>query len=521
MIFIIFYIMMMAGYPALGLLLGTYVMHYANATSLDLALMFSLQPFVTFFRVPFCAYADRHQAHKRLLVICLLWAGFSYIPFIVIPFLKESYAFQNYLKPRTCFWILVVSHLSGSSGFCGLRSLGDALAVNYAKRVGSDFGNYRKYGALSFGTFGYLLGLINQNGVLPDFVASVMVFVVSMNLLALLIFLWPNEHFAIVSISDNEDETRRSREKLPKGKQVLQCMYVKLRSIVLCKSPREDAPNQLKNCAPNDLSLSSEKKEVDMAVEPSNIKVLSARQQVAIFLVLLRRDFRIPLFLLLLFYAGFVGYAPQNFIFTYMDVVCLQRGTCNTAFLAGLVMFVYCLVETSCYMIFNALRKHLNYAVLIAITLASLSGHYLFYGFMLDSVSPYFFLFEALHGLEYSGSLCSSMELGYKFANEVELLIPELIQRGIISKHDDHQLVKVSLLATMTGAFTLIYDGLGTIVGALLYGIIIDRYSFTTTWIVIGSMATIGCVVVSLTIIFGKILNFKPQIEKLREEISA
>lgn len=498
MIFELYYFLILAGYSACGLLLGAYMIRYGEATELQLGFVFTIQPFTVLARPLICSIADRSRSHKKWLSWCILTTFLAYLPFIVIPFLIAKPTFGNILTPQICFWIFVVAHLIGSLGFCGIRSLGDALVVNYAKRVGSHYTSFRKYGALSFGLCGFLLGQINQGWILPDFVPTMILHVSCMALLSLLVYLWPDEYFVMVS-HNNEDLT-----PIPSRKETLMHMRSRLFGLVFCSSKNTQAKR--------DEVISTNSSSLEVSISETNHKSLSFRQQVDIFMLLLKRDVRIVLFLSLILYNGMVGYGPQNFVFTYADLTCHEKNTCDASKLAGLMMICYCLTEATCYMIVNVMRKYWNHILLIEITFVSLALHYYFYGFLLNQLSPYFFLVESLHGLEYSFSLATAVELGHKFASEVELLLPDLIKLGIVGKHDNHELVKVSLMATMNSFFTLVYDGAGSIIGAFLYGIIVDKYSFTTAWIVNGSLATFGFFLVIAVILIGKCFNIKPNI---------
>ena len=524
MIYHLYFALIMAGYSACGILLGSYMMLYAGARELDLGLLFMIQPMTIFLRPLICARADRTRGHKRMLVWFTLLTSLAYAPFIVIPLLMQSSRSPGSLlgpgqsSARKRFWILALSHLLGSVGFCGVRSLGDALAVNYAKRIGTDYARYRKYGAISFGLCGYLLGHVNQNWILPDFVPSMMVYSSTMLLMALLVFVWPDEYFVIVSRSQQEALARNPElaKPLPGSRGIVEHMGSRLRNLLGCHSigggrtAVEVKKKELKTGESHDM--------VGEATRKEKRKSLAIGQQLRILSLLLRADFRIGLYLLILFYGGLVGYAGPNFVFTYLNETCHRKATCDAASLAGLVMVSYCLVETCCYLLIDRFRGKLNYLLMVEITFVSLAAHYFFYGYALDHLSPYFFLAESLHGVEYAISLSTSVELGYLFANEVELLIPELIRRDIIRPEDDQELIKVSLMATMSGLMTLVYDGLGSILGSLVYGLTTGHYSFVTTWRVIGTLASCGFVVILVGYLVGKWLGLEPRIHKLKAE---
>lgn len=495
MIFALHYIMSMAGYSAVGLLLGPYLKRYADASELDLGFVFMIQPAAALLRFVISARADRLQAHKRMLVGCLIGNAISYIPYLLIPYALEYSSTSghqlHFLTPRFRFWVLVGSHIAACFFFCGVRSLGDALAVNYAKRVGSSFATYRKFGALSFGTFGFLLGKINENNnYTPDYVPSLIVLVSTLTTLSLLMYLWHDEYFMIVP----EKQTDEQAPELPNFRQVMAGMGSKLTLGLVAKESGQVAK-----------------------MEPAQAHHLTAMQQCKILLLLMRRDQRIPMYLLILFYGGMIGFAPQNFVFTFLEEICHTRGTCDGAYLAGFVMLLYCIAETTSYVIVN-LTAQKSRVILLEISLLSYAIHYSFYGLVIERVSPYFFLFEMLHGLEYAISLSSCIELGFNFANEVQYIIPELIAEKVISKDVDQELVKVSLMATMNSCFTLIFEGAGTIVGVLICGLVIDGYGFSTAFTVSGVLATFGFFFVLVVVLVGKCTNWKPQIQTLIDQ---
>lgn len=186
--------------------------------------------------------------------------------------------------------------------------------------------------------------------------------------------------------------------------------------------------------------------------------------------------------------------------------------------LVALASVAFARWATICYVVVDKFRDRLNRVLMIEITFASLIIHYYFYGFALEHLSPYFFLMESLHGVEYSISLSTSVELGYYFAREVEVLLPELMRRGIINQDDNNvELVKVSLMATMSGCYTLVYDGFGCILGSLIFGIITGQHSFIATWITIGSLAVVGFVTILFVYSVGKCFKIRPEILRMRD----
>lgn len=522
MIFCFHFALIMAGYCSVGLLLGRYMILYGGASELDLGLLFLIHPLSMFLRPIVCATADRNQNHRKLLVLSLLANSISYVPFVVIPLLLTYTNVSHLLTTRLCFWILVVSHTFGSLSFCGIRSLGDALAINYAKRIGVSFSYYRKWGSIGFGSVGFLLGYVNQNSFLPDYTPAVLTNVICLFVLMLMILYSSDDYFVMVidpnynCVTTPVDYHAEQRQDIqPMSKTNGRTTIAKLGYII----PPPLGSNQEK------LSSSTTKTAVDQT-ESSDEKVVCTgsapvpkrvtfKQQAQTFMLLVSYDIRIPMFLLVLCLGGMTGYAPPNFVYTYIDKVCNEKG-CDAGYLSGLTMISYCLIETTMYEIIHLLRGRLSHVIRLQITLASLAFHYFFYAFALRHLSPYFFLVESLHGIEYSISLSTGVELGYHFANQVGIIMPELIRRRIISEHDDPEMIRKSLLATMNSIFTLTYEGAGTIVGTLIYGLVIDAYSFETAWLLNAIMSTSGLILVMISVGLGKCLRIEPKILKLQ-----
>lgn len=89
------------------------------------------------------------------------------------------------------------------------------------------------------------------------------------------------------------------------------------------------------------------------------------------------------------------------------------------------------------------------------------------------------------------------------------LIIPELRVRRIIGQSADLELVKVSLVATMIGLGTMVYDGLGT---TFLFGSVINRYGFNAAW----RLNSIPSASILVVVLFGYLacrwLAIKPKI---------
>jgi len=507
MLFQLFYGLIYIGWFATTVLMGGYISYYADAREMDLGLFFMIAPLSTFARPIISSYSDRKQSHQKNLVFFLLMSSLSCVPFIAWPYYKRAYSIEkidSLSEANTINWpflLLSLSQLVGSLSFCGARALGDAAAVNYGKKTGSDFSKYRVYGSYTYGTMGYLIGFVNENnGYLPDFVPGLLLHCLGTGLGALVVYAWPAEYFDM-SIGSSKGE-KEDEDPFPRGEILWRHVRSKLSFGFCSESPSHIDEKRIERrgtCQTASVQIAK--------------RQLSLRQQLAIFTLLVARDFRIPLYLALIAYTGFTAYAGLNFVFTYADEVCRQLGTCSGSKISALMMSGYCVLEAIGYKAEEKFQMSTNARLLIVYL--SVVVHYYFYGFLLDKVSPYWFLVESLHGIEYAFCMVPCVDLGYKFSREVDLIIPELIERGTISDDKEEQeLTRVSLSATMTSLFTLVFEGVSCTIGAATFGLIAGYYSFKFLWIFIGTLAIVGVAIMVASCILSKLFDLRPKIIK-------
>lgn len=502
MIFGLQFALIFAGYGAVSNLSGQYIKHYTNANHFEIGLYFMIPPLMVFARPIICAQADRYQSHQRIYTWCLFGTGISYLPYVVIPFLIQYEGFEEILTEQVRFWIFTFFHLIGSCYFDGVRGLADAVAMNYSKRVDIEYVSLRKWAPVGFGVFGFLFGHINKDWFLPDFVPSMVLFCCCMFTLGSLVHLWPEEHFKIVT-----EKTRNTIGELPTGRETFNYIRSRVCRELTCSSAKET-------------ELEAYYSRTGPRQEPKQLDYLSVSQQLSIFKLIIKRDFRIPLTLFLLLVGGWICRSAQNFVFIYMEKTCKEKHTCNGSSLAGAMIGGFSILEFLTYVIMNFFSgRRLNVILLIETAILGIAAHYYFYAFIIDRTSPYYFLVESLHGFEFALFISTCLNWGFMFANQVEYLIPELLRNGVINgKENNLELVKVSLIATMMSCMTLFYDGIGSTIGAVLYGWIIEHYSFKMAWILNGSLASLAFLTVLISILLGRCLHLRPTILKLRDQ---
>lgn len=218
MLFKLHYWLITSGCCSLNILMGVFMKTYTDASAWEVGMLFMMMPFVSFIAKPMiCSMADRHQAHRRYMMICLTGIAIGYAPFIVIPMIGPR-LYQDHA--RVCWYVLVALKVVSDGAFVSAWTLGDSLAINYAKRTGYEFSVFRVWGTISWMVFGVIIGLINEVSFLPKYVPAFMILIISSLLNMFIIWLWPSEYFRIVIISKEETDARSKKPSplMPKEK---------------------------------------------------------------------------------------------------------------------------------------------------------------------------------------------------------------------------------------------------------------------------------------------------------------
>lgn len=192
MIFVLHYILFNAGLSACIILIALFLQTYSEASLSEIGSLLMILPFVSIFVKPlFCALADRQQAHRWYMIGALFFTAAGYGSLAIAPF------FPRFIKEhgRLVWYLDVIGVVIGYSAFGVVWSLGDALSMNSARKKGIAWGSYRVWGTVSWGVFGFLIGLINETPLLPRYVPALLVMVVAVMIEIVLWALWPQSAF--------------------------------------------------------------------------------------------------------------------------------------------------------------------------------------------------------------------------------------------------------------------------------------------------------------------------------------
>lgn len=518
MIFLLQYALIVGGYAATAFLLGNYMKEYTGARDIDLGFIFMIQPAVIIVRPFVCSLADRYQSHRSLYLYCSMISVLTHIPFILVPFCKQYHLLDDQMfNEQVRFWLLVVCHFIGCICFCCMRTLGDVLTVNYCKQIGSSYTEYRKWGPISFGVCSLILGYINTTSPsaswslgIPDYVPGFILYTGCHLILTILFYSWPPEFFIIYSDAQLKKLREASQNNLPARRETGHRVAFKLARLVTCSCLKWSAKTR-------SVSITLVKdKPIDLGEQEPARSYVDSKQQMRILFVLIRQDFRVPIFLLILVFCGVVGHSIQNFVYVYLHTLCRDQ-QCNSSTISGYIMAGICVTETIAYMLSSRLTRVHNKLLKIQLALVTLAIHYSVLAFLVQS-SPYYFLVESLHGFEFGLMVATSIESGDYFANEVDLVIPELMQAKIISPRDDLDLIRVSLVATMIACFLLVYDGLGGVIGSLMYGFVINNFGYPAAFKLNTSLTLLLLAATVCGTLAARCLSIKPRILLARDQ---
>jgi hypothetical protein len=515
MLFKLHYFLMAAGYNALSILLGVYMSFYTDATPFEIGLLYMLMPFVGMTCKPIISsFADRHQAHREYLIVCLGLIAVCYLPFVIVPFVGPALYKQH---PRLCWNVLVPIKVIGDVSYGCALTIGDSLAINYAKRIGNELSYYRVGGTISWMIFGVITGQLNEIWFLPKYVAGFMILVLSSLTDMLAVYLWPKEYFVMVSSSSNqlcndENDGQQLNRCSPKASGSRWTMSLMPKEVVWAHAKSQLWTLITCKCfASNNDDRKPKEVDEDWPADSSKTPIDKRSQLMALFL-LFKRDPRITGYLLTFACAG-ATMMPLSFFYMSLSDICHTNDRCDFSQLGGLLQVSMAASETISMLYTIQIVRSIGRLNTLSIAFGLITVKYLFYGSPFwPNVNPYYSLVsEILQGITYAFYVILSNELGHLFSTEVEHLIPELIGKGAIGADDlaGQEKLKISLSATMQSLLVAASDGVGRGFGALIYGFIIGAYSFRTLWLVVGFGSLLVVIALQTVNLLGRCVKFE------------
>ena len=122
---------------------------HSIATAEDIGLLYFVLPFIVSVIKPlFCSIADRHNCHRKVLLISIIITIIGYGLLLTIIFIK----IQKVSWYWFCFLILLAN-----SGQGVVISLNDYLVMKEVTELNKSFGSYRVWGTIGWGGFGLFL----------------------------------------------------------------------------------------------------------------------------------------------------------------------------------------------------------------------------------------------------------------------------------------------------------------------------------------------------------------------------
>lgn len=518
---------MTSGLSGVSVLLAVYFKNYTDASQGEIGVLLMTFPFVGLIVKPlFCSMADRKQAHKRYMILSLLIEFIGYAPFALIPFFPQFYT--NH--PRLAWYLLVVACHAGNGGLGVAWSLGDCLAMNMAQKIGTQFGNYRLMGTVSWGLYGFIIGQINEIWFLPKYVPAFLILLVSLIAELALIICWRNEDFEMVdtlqqsseiietttdkmnktndlskltnaTITTNSKVNINDLEQRPTNSSIVATLVDStpsslsgtlrlnakaagaIKEVLSVSSNSEDLQNKLHSVA----QRQQQQQDIEKFSQNEN-----KNPQIILLKMILLADGRVIKYIILFTVYGFLM-APMNFVFLSMESVCLQNGY-NFSQLAGGVLISQATIETIAFLLVPTMLIYVTRSISLAIGFLLMAARFFFYAdwYYTAGISPYWALLgEWGHGISY-GIFCIILaDVSLMIANQSRLFIPELRRLGYLSDEKtssrekieaEERSVKMALRATMQALFGGFMDGLGNGTGALICGIFIEIYSYISLW---------------------------------------
>lgn len=222
--------------------------------------------------------------------------------------------------------------------------------------------------------------------------------------------------------------------------------------------------------------------------------------QMVLLKLIVKRDAGIFKYLIMFILFGMLFAIHTDYFFLHVELLCRQKGFDFSSVMGALVamqsvseVFSFMVIAPYYMPRVGRLGSLLTIGLMFAIRSA-------FYGTYYAQLSPYSALAtEACHGVAYGMTYTLITDIATECVNQVDLYLPELIQRRIVDPQIHPNQLKLPLRATMQGVFSGAFDGLGNGIGALFAGIYLDAYSYSSLWLLCCYMSVIVSALYPLT----------------------
>lgn len=483
MIFKIYFFLESAGLTAIVILLAVFIKEYTDASELEIGAMYSILPVSQILTKPaLCMLADRSGDYRKYLLYYLWIYLIGYIPFVIIPFFGPD-LYDNH--PRICWYTFVVFKTIGAIGLGATSPIVNSVAINYGKLKNTEFCTYMKWGTISWGIFGLIIGYVNDVYFLPKFVPAFLVLSGATLLEIFLIWLIPNEVFALAHLNSDDIvaiKDKTSEMRILTDPEIYERMKLKFYSIFKLKCTTDNQSTFGKQVA-------IKKKEVNF------------KTQFLILKKLVQSEKMILVYLVLAILNG-ISTAMLGFFFIYLSKFCIDD--CNFSRLAGYLQSVPAICELFFFMTMTQFRKFTGNINMLGIFSIYLAFRFGFYAFFFNYVDPHLsILIESLQGPAWGAISVILVEKANKFSQLTEQILPQLSNTGLIDGYEKKELVSV-VTSTMQAIYHSAMNGVGHASGSLLAGFISDRISFEFLWFILSIMfATLSILLLVGNCIYG------------------
>lgn len=454
------------GYSNPSRYISTYAEHYANSSSSQYGLLNMILPFATILsKLFFCSLADRYQAHRSFFIWFLIAAligfgSFGVLPFFITPQPKDLGLNQG-------VWLLIclmtsVSIISMSVISC----LSDAFAMNSSRKNSSSYGIIRVWGTFGWGASALVISFINSTKQLPLLVPGLFMTIILIALDTLFQIYWPHQddYRLDKSVSDVGFETNDSR--LAKSESKLSDDAT---------SVSRYGTTEMRNVQSTPESCDILNQRSHQAVEHPDIKT-----QWLLFKEVAKRRKSLFRYMGLFTISGALISIQWSYFFLYLSGVYSEDFT----YISGLSMVSQSFLgELPFFMLAQHVIKLFGRTHTLSFSIITIGIRYLLYEYLLPNNSMYFVLLtETFHGPNFGLFYVVMTEVGLDYS-DCDEAISEIVNQGLVPNSPNKlQQLRLALRATMQSLVSACYEGLGLGIGAIVGGIVIDKYGFNFLW---------------------------------------
>ncbi|KAG9509153.1 Prosaposin, partial [Fragariocoptes setiger] len=435
MIFKIHYGLWYAGLVGIMPFMFNYAAEYPSASATQHGTLYTVLHFIAFIAKPLmCSVADKYAMHRRALIFFILTTLIGYGSLAIYPFFPSLV-----VNHKDLLWgLYCLAAFIGNTSMCIVNSLGDSLAINSCRNKSISYGEYRLWGPIGFGLFGFVWGFANEIPSLPKYTPGIITLVLIHLLNVVFIIFWHDKEEFVIKKQESDCNTENYGSTSAQPEESSVELNINNNAAAQGDETVQYAPEKQQS-------------------SPVNINRFTLMCQVC------KKYPSIIGYLILFTICGILTAIHWLFFFRYLEQTAKDKNQ-SFSLIATLALPVQSLGGELIFFFFSGkILAKLGSSLTLTICFLSFAGRYLAYAYLIPVINLYWILLvELLQGPAFGLMYCVLTHQAQLYSTYIDETVSDKVLTAANTRN--------SLHSTLQGVLGAAFEGLGLCMGSIIGG---------------------------------------------------